>query len=145
MTGRRSLHLGALAALSIGVAAMAPATRAQDSEPDPGGGAAITGQVLSLLELSLQSGGPNAVIAQVTASIPRAQLLAGSPAAAPGSALRIGAGAGAPRRIRPGTRLLLTRWNHAVTRSRVVLRARSTPASARGGSVLEITAAPQTP
>jgi hypothetical protein len=133
-----TLGLALTLALAVAVAVVeTPATGAQDPAP---GGAQITAQVPSTLELSLDSRAGGLVVAQVTASIPHTQLLAAS-----AGALLVGVGGRSPHAIRPNGRLQLTSWSHAVTRSRMVLRARIAPARARLSAALVITAAPQTP
>lgn len=138
--GRIRLALGLCLAAAI---ALAPAGGAQG--PAGGGGADISGRVASVLALTLRQGGAGTITAEVTASIPRtglAVMASGTPA---GSALTIGTRSVATRRIRAGVPLQLTRWEHAVTRSNLVLRTRLTPAGSRRSTVLVITAAPQTP
>ncbi|MDP2712468.1 MAG: hypothetical protein Q8O56_14735 [Solirubrobacteraceae bacterium] len=143
MTARGIASLVLLGALAVGVA-LAPATGAQDGTADPGDGTAISGEVPSVLELSLHRGGPNLLAARVTATINGVQLLAGAPGATPGTALQVGVGGRPPRPLTPAA-LALSRWDGAVTGARVLLRTRATPAGTTTGALLEITAAPQTP
>ena len=134
------LALGLSLAAAIG---FAPAGGAQS--PAGGGGADISARVASVLSLTLQQAGAGAITAEVTASIPRTGLAVMASGAPAGSSLLVGTRAVATRRIRSGVPLQLTRWDHAVTRSSLVLRTRLTPASAQRSTVLVITAAPQTP